>query len=158
MKKKKSCFVKSKARKIKHNFGSSKQHVQDFKQNNETEDDDSKQAVMKENNNPNTTTKEKSPNFKPPFVVDILTQDICCDQESVQSPTCSTATFLGGWESGAGGWANTPENWVCVFQACSTEGGADFFVNRRLLGQVVSSLFRDLASEFSAAKNCGREY
>jgi hypothetical protein len=165
MKKKKSSFVKSKATKTKHNFGSTMQNMQDIKkrlgavENNETEDDDSKQAVMrKENDDPNTTTKHENPNLAPHFVVDLLTKEICCDQESVQSPACSTATFLGGWESGAGGWANTPENWARVFQARSTEGGADFFVDRRALGQVVSSLFRDLASEFSAAKNSGREY
>jgi hypothetical protein len=114
----------------------------------ETEDDNSKQAVMKENEDPN-----ENPNFAPPFVVDLLTQENGCDQQSVQSPSCSTATFLGGWESS--GWTNTSENWVRLFQACSTEGGADCFVDKRALGEVASSLFRDLTSEFSAAKNCG---
>jgi hypothetical protein len=160
-KKKKSCFVvKSKARtKAKHTIASIMQHRHaDFKQSlaaaEETEeDDDSKQAVMrKENDNPNTTTEDKNPNFAPPFVVDFLAQD----QESVQSPSCSTATFLGGWESG--GWTNTPENWVRILQARSTEGGADLFVDRHALGEVASSLFRDLASEFVAAKKCGNEF
>jgi hypothetical protein len=73
---------------------------------------------MKENEDPN-----ENPNFAPPFVVGLLTQENGCDQQSVQSPSCSTATFLGGWE--LGGWTNTPENWVRLFQACSTEGGAD---------------------------------
>jgi hypothetical protein len=84
-KKKKSSFVKSKATKMKHNFGSTMQNMQDIKkrlgavENNETEDDDSKQAVMrKENDDPNTTTKHENPNLAPHFVVDLLTKEICC--------------------------------------------------------------------------------
>jgi hypothetical protein len=151
-KKKKSCMVKAKAKRTKHTIGTIMQQRNEFQlqlaEEEEAEDDDSKQAVMKENKDPN-----ENPNFAPPFVVDLMTQENGCDQQSVQSPSCSTATFLGGWESG--GWTNTPENWVRIFQARSTEGGADFFVDKRALGEVVSSLFRDLTSEFSAAKNCG---
>jgi hypothetical protein len=152
MKMKKSCFPKSKTRKAKHTIESIMQHnMHDFKPAESTEeDDDSKQAVMRENDDPNTTYTHENPNFAPPFVVDLLTQEIECDQDSVHSPSaCSTATFLRGWE--AGGWTNTPDKWVRVFQARSTEGGADIFVDRRAIGD----LFRDLASEFSAAKNCG---
>jgi hypothetical protein len=136
------------------------QHTNELKKSlvveEETEDDDSKQAVMKENKDPNATNRTEHPDFAPPFVVDFLTQGNGCDQESVQSTYGSTSTFLGGWE--LGGWMNTPENWVHLFQARSTEGGTDFFVDRRTLGEVASSLFRDLTSEFSAAKNYGREY
>jgi hypothetical protein len=118
----------------------------------ETEDDDSKEAVIKENEDPNATNKNENPDFAPPFVVDFLTQGNGCDQESVQFPSNSTATFLGGWE--LGGWKNNPENWVCLFQARSMGGGADFFVDRHALGEVATSLSRDLTSEFSATKKC----
>jgi hypothetical protein len=151
------CLVKSKAKRAKHTIRSIMQHMNEFKQSlavdEETEDDDSKQAVMKENEDVNTANKNENPNFAKPFVVDLLMQENGCDQEPVQSPSCSTATFLGGWESGE--WTNTPENWVCLFQACSmVEGGEDFFVNRCALGEVASSLFTDLTSEFSATKSC----
>jgi hypothetical protein len=145
----KFCLVKLKAKRAKHTIGSIMQHRNDFKQSlavyKETEDDDSKQAVLKANRDPNATNKDENPNFSPPFVVDLLTQENGCDQESVQSPLCSTATFLGGWE--LGGWANTPTNWVHVFPASSMEGGTDFFVNRHALGEAASSLFRDLTIE-----------
>ncbi len=157
---KKSCDPISKAKVVKHTFGSSVvQHMQKLKGSLAArtliEELDENKAATKENKEPTTNENEI---LTPPFVVDLLTKEICCDQESVQSPACSTATFLGGWESGAGGWANTPENWVRVFQARSTEGGADFFVDRRALGEVASSLFRDLASEFVAAKKCGNKF
>jgi hypothetical protein len=59
------------------------------------------------------------------------------EEQSIQSSSqCSTATNLGGRESG--GRTNTPDNWTCVFQACSMEGGAAFFVDRCALGEVAS--------------------
>jgi hypothetical protein len=154
--------VKSKARKVKHTIGSIMQHWRDLKQtlatSDQTEDNRKKPAAEMENKDPNAITEEKTQETGPPFVVDLLTQLTqqelgTSDEESTQSPSCSTATFLGGWESG--GWTNTPENWVRVFQARSTEGGADFFVDRRGLGEVASVLFRDLTSEFSATEKLG---
>jgi hypothetical protein len=76
------------------------------------------------------------------------------EEELIHSPSqYNTATNLGGWE--LGGWRNTPNNWIHVFQALSTEGGADFFVDRHALGEVASSLLRELTSQKSAAKNSG---
>jgi hypothetical protein len=81
----------------------------------------------------------------PPFVFDLLTQENGCRDESIQSSMqCSTATNIGGWE--LGGWTNTPESWIHVFQARSTGVGA------RALGEVAVSLFRELTSQKSAAK------
>jgi hypothetical protein len=79
-KKKKSCSVKSKAKRAKHTTGSIMQERNEFKQHlavdEETEDDNSKKAVMKENEDPN-----ENPNFALPF--DLLTQENGCDQLSV---------------------------------------------------------------------------
>jgi hypothetical protein len=66
---------------------------------------------------------------------------------------CSTATNLGGWELGR--QMNTAKNWICVFQALSTEREADFFVDRHALGEVTTSCFRELPSQNSAAKQFG---
>jgi hypothetical protein len=79
-------------------------------------------------------------------------------EESIQSTSqWSTATNLRGWEPG--GWTSTPKQLIHVFEARSTEGGADCFVDRHaLLGEVASltsSLFRELTSQKSAAKQFG---
>ncbi len=88
-----------------------------------------------------------------PFLVDLLTQE-GNEEELIQSPLQGcTATNLGGWE--LRGWTNTPKNWIRVFQAHSTEGGADDFVDRRVLGEVASSLFRELTSEKSDTEKAG---
>jgi hypothetical protein len=77
-KKTKSCLVKSRAKRAKHTIGLIMQQRNEFKQHlaveDETEDDNSKQAVLKENEDPN-----ENPNFAPPFVVDLLTQENGCD-------------------------------------------------------------------------------
>jgi hypothetical protein len=55
------------------------------------------------------------------------------------------------WMMGIGGWTNTHENLVRVFEAPrSTEGRADFLVDRRALREVASSLFRVLTTQKSA--------
>jgi hypothetical protein len=38
------------------------------------------------------------------------------------------------------------------------EGGADFYVDRDMLGEVDTLLLRDLTTQKSATKKCGREY
>jgi hypothetical protein len=108
----------------------------------------------KENDDPNATNKNENQNLTPPFVVDLLTQE-GYEEESIQSPSQhSTATNLGGWE--LGGWMNTPDNWIHVIQVCSTDGGgADTFVDRHALGEVASSLFRELTSQKSTVEKCG---
>jgi hypothetical protein len=64
-----------------------------------------------------------------PFAADLLIQE-GYEEESIQSRSQGSIarTNLGGWE--LGGWTNTPGNWIHMIQACSTEGGADIFVDR----------------------------
>jgi hypothetical protein len=113
-----------------------------------------KLKAEKENDDPNATTKTKKQNLTPPFVVDLLMQDVYDEEELIQFPSqCSTATNLGGLELGE--WTNRPGNWIHLFQARSTEGGADFYVNRSVLGEVALSLFREVTSQKSAAKKFG---
>jgi hypothetical protein len=44
-----------------------------------------------------------------------------------------------------------------MFQACSTEGGVDFYVDRHALGEMAALLFRDLTSQKSVAEKSGGE-
>jgi hypothetical protein len=75
------------------------------------EEDKIKMAAKKEKEDPNLTTENEDPDLMPPFVVDLLTHEDRCGEESIQSSIqCSTATNLGGW--GSGGWMNTPKNWI----------------------------------------------
>ena len=81
----------------------------------------------------------------PPFVVDLLTQE-------ENSPAPLHGDF---WATGR------PDQWTRVFQARSTEGGMDFYVDQEALREVAGSLLRDLNSENtekSAAEKSGREY
>jgi hypothetical protein len=156
--KKKSCVVKAKAKVVKHTLGPIFEHRKEFKRSLTMKDlkqaNKEKVKAEKENDDPNATNKNKKQNLTPPFVVDLMTQEGFDEQESILSPShCSTATNLGGWE--AGGWTNTPRNWIRLFQARSTEGGADFYVDRSALGEVALSLFREVTSEKSAAKKSG---
>ncbi len=88
-------MAKSKAKRTKHTIATITQQRTErqlqLAVEEEAEDDDSKQAMMKENEDPN-----ENANFAPSFVVNLMTQENGgCDQQSVQSPSCSTATFLG---------------------------------------------------------------
>jgi hypothetical protein len=91
----------------------------------------------------------------PPFVLDLLTQeDHGNNEDSIQSLSeeGSTATII----VGIGEWAmSRPNQWTHVFQACSTEGGADFYMDRHALGEVATSWLRDLTSQKSAAEKSG---
>jgi hypothetical protein len=97
------------------------------------EDEDEEEAATKENKEPTSNENEI---LTPPFLVDLLTQeDRGSDEDSIQSPSeeGSTATNI----VGIGEWAtNRPNQWTHVFQAGSTEGGADFYVDRHVLGEV----------------------
>ncbi len=98
--------------------------------------------ASKQNEEPTTNENEI---LSPPFVVDLLTQE----ENSLQPPTEEL-------------WATSrPDQWTRVFQARSTEGGMDFYVDQWALREVASSLLRDLTTEESqksAAKKSGREY
>jgi hypothetical protein len=77
MKQKKSCFVKSKMKVVKHMVGLIVQHMQGFKRsramNVQKEEDEEKVAEKKENDHPNLTKKNKNQDLTLPFVVDLLT-------------------------------------------------------------------------------------
>ena len=112
----------------------------------QVKEDAEKVMEMKENEDPNLTNKNGIGDLTPPFVVDLLTQEDGGGDESIQSSgQGSTATYLGGWETG--GWTSSAESWIRVVQARSTEGGADFFVDRHALGKVALSLFRELTTQ-----------
>ncbi len=121
--KKKSCVVKAKAKVVKHTLGPIFEHRKEFKRSLTMKDlkqaNKEKVKAEKENDDPNATNKNKKQNLTPPFVVDLLMQEVYDEQELIQSPSqCSTATNLGGWE--LGGWTNTPKTWISVFQARSS--------------------------------------
>jgi hypothetical protein len=162
VKKKKSCIVKSKPRVTKHTvLGSIANHMKEIKKGFvppvRKEEEEEKVPAMKENEDPNSRKENEIGDFTPPFVVDLLTQEGGVDDESNQSTMqCSTATNLGGWETG--GWTNSPDTWVRVFQARSTEDGADFFVDRRALGEVAVSLFRELTSQTEPRKTAAENF
>jgi hypothetical protein len=103
---------------------------------------DKNMAATKKNKEPTTNENEF---LTPPFVVDLLTQE----DHSLEPPPKD-------W------WATTgPNQWTRLFQARSTEGGMDFYVDQGALREVVGSLLRDLTtkkSAKSAAEKCGREY
>jgi hypothetical protein len=147
-KKKKSCYPVSKAKVVKHAFGSSVvQHMQKLKGSLAArtliEELDENKAATKENKEPTTNENEI---LTPPFVVDLLTQQ---EDHSLEPPPED-------W------WAtNGPDQWTRVFQARSTEGGMDFYVDQGALREVAGSLLKDLTTENSAksaAEKCGREY
>ena len=105
---------------------------------------DEDEVEANENGEP-TTNKNENDILTPPFVVDLITQE-----ENSHAPLCGDF-----WATGR------PDQWTRVFQARSTEGGMDFFVDQRALREVAGSLLRDLTSENSeksAAEKCGREY
>ena len=151
VKKQKSCIVKSKRAVTKHTVGSIAKHMKELKKSVvvtpvQVKEDAEKVMEMKENEDPNLTNKNGIEDLTPPFVVDLLTQEDGGGEESIQSSgQGSTATYVGGWETG--GWTSSHESWVRVFQARSTEGGADFFVDRHALGKVALSLFRELTTQ-----------
>jgi hypothetical protein len=145
-KRKKKCCPKSKAKVAKHTFGSLMQHMQEIKESLGTrpsfEKIEKNPEASKQNEEPTTNENEI---LSPPFVVDLLTQE----ENSLQPPTEEL-------------WATSrPDQWTRVFQARSTEGGMDFYVDQWALREVASSLLRDLTTEESqksAAKKSGREY
>jgi hypothetical protein len=162
VKKQKSCVVKSKPRVVKHMVGSIANHMQEIKKGFVTpvqkEEEEEKVPAMKENKDPNSRKENEIGDFMPPpFVVDLLTQEGGVDDESNQSTMqCSTATNLGGWETG--GWTNSPDTWVRVFQACSTEDGADFSLDTCALGELAFSLFRELTSQTELQKTAAENF
>jgi hypothetical protein len=147
----KSHSVKSTLKRVKHTVGSLMQHMQECKgtlaMNAKREDEDKEEATTKDNKEPSSNENKF---LTLPFVVDLLTQeDHGSDQDSIQSPSKegSTATII----VGIGEWAmSRPNQWTHVFQACSTEGGADFYVDRHELGEVAASLLRDLTLQETA--------
>jgi hypothetical protein len=158
---KKSCLAKAKAKAgVKHTLGTINEKKRNATIKDLKELHKEKGTAEKENEGrSNATNKNENQNLIPQFVVDLLTQDEACEEEEESNPSpCSTATHLGGWGL-AGGWADPTDNcWIRVFQARTTEGGADFFVDGRALGDVAATLFRDLTSQKSAAEKSGREY
>jgi hypothetical protein len=131
-KKKKSCCPKSKAKVAKHTFGSLIQHMHEFKESLATrpsfDEIENNKEASKENEEPTTNENEI---LSPPFVVDLLTQE----ESSVQPATEEL-------------WATSrPDQWTRVFQARSTEGGMDYYVDQEALREVASSLLRDLTTE-----------
>ena len=148
-KKRKSCCPKSKTKVYKQTFGTLLQHMQEIKGSLTTntarlEVLDEGEVATKENEEP-TTNKNENDILTPPFVVDLLTQE-----ENSLAPLHGDF-----WATGR------PDQWTRVFQAHSTEGGMDFYVDQEALREVAGSLLRDLNSantEKSAADTCGREY
>jgi hypothetical protein len=156
---KKSCLVKAKAKvEVKHTLATINEMKRSPTMKDLKELQKEKRTAEKENDGPNATNKNEKQNLLPQFVVDLLTQEDAYEQEEEESnpSPCSTATHLGGW--GSGEWEHPTDNWIRVFQARTTEGGADFFVDGRALGDVAATLFRDLTSQKSAAEKSGREY
>ncbi len=105
---------------------------------------DKGEVETKENEEP-TTNKNENDILTPPFVVNLLTQE-----ENSLAPLHGDF-----WATGR------PNQWTRVFQARSTEGGMDFYVDQEALREVAGSLLRDLNSENtekSAAEKSGREY
>jgi hypothetical protein len=140
---KKSCYPISKAKVVKHAFGSLMQHMHELKRSvgdtTVVEELDKSNAATKENTEPAVNEDEI---LTQPFVVDLLTQE----DRSVEPPPEN-------WWGTAG-----PNQWTRVFQARSTEEGMDLYVDQEALREVAGSLLRDLTTEKSAAENCGREY
>jgi hypothetical protein len=151
-KKSKKCALKRSPTMGQHTFASLGKYMQDIKRDLPTdvavEEVDEDAATEKENKYP---TENENEILTPPFVVDLLTQ---VENREIDDDEKSTATIF----VGMGGWATRPDPWTRVFQARSTEGGMDFFVDQRALGEVAGSLLRDLTTQKSAAEKCGREY
>jgi hypothetical protein len=150
-KKSKKSVVKSRPTEVKHTFASLRKHMQEIKvglANSSTlEVVDEDEPTTKENKDPSTNENKI---LTPPFVVDLLTQ---VENREIDDGESVESIFVG-----MGGWTARPDPWTRVFQARSTEGGMDFFVDQQALGEVAGSLLRDLAGQKSAAKKCGREY
>jgi hypothetical protein len=146
MKKIKSCYPTSKAKVVKHTFGSIMQHMQELKGGLSTrtivKELDETKAATKENEAP-TTNENENDILTPPFVVDLLTQE----EHSLEPPRED-------W------WAtNGPDpQWTRIFQARATEGGMDLYVEQGALKEVAGSLLRDLTTEKSDAEKSVREY
>jgi hypothetical protein len=142
VKKTKSRGVKSSPKVVKHTIASLRKHVQEFKAS-QKEDDDENERAGNENKEP-TTNDNKI--LTEPLVVDLMTQE----NRSVESPSEneeSTATVI----VGMGEWSTSRDDrWTRVFQARSTEGGMDFYVDTEALGEVAGSLLRDLTTQRSA--------
>jgi hypothetical protein len=145
-KKKKSCCSKSKAKVAKHTFISLMHHMQELKESlsSRTSIEEIEKNKTPSNNYEEPTTN-KDEILSPPFIVDLLTQE----ETLLQAPTKEL-------------WATSrPDQWTRVFQARSTEGEMDFYVDQGALKEVAGCLLRELTtkkSEKSAAKKSGREY
>jgi hypothetical protein len=130
-KKKKSCYPISKAKVVKHGFGSLKQHMHELKGSvgatTIVEELEESNAATKENTEP-AVNEDKI--LTQPFVVDLLTQE---DRPLEPPPE--------NWWGTAG-----PNQWTRVFQARSTEEGLDLWVDQEALREVAGSLLRDLTT------------
>jgi hypothetical protein len=92
---------------------------------------DENKAATKENTEP---TMNENEILTPPFVVDLLTQE----DHSLKPPPED-------WWATAG-----PDQWTCMFQACSTEGRMHLYIDQVALREVAGSLLRDLTTKKSA--------
>jgi hypothetical protein len=147
--------LKSSPTVVKHTFSSLRKHLQAVKGSlpkySATEEVDEDETTTKENEPP---TKNENEILTPPFVVDLFTQEENRDIGFTDDDGSTATIFVGE----GGGWTSRPDPWTRVFQARSTEGGMDFYVDQEALGGVAGALLRDLTRQKSAAKNCGREY
>jgi hypothetical protein len=150
-KKLKKSVVKSSPTVVKHTFASLRKHMQEIKgglsSSTTLEVVDEDESRTKENKDPATKENEM---LTPPSVIDLLTQ---VENREIDDEESTATIFVG-----TGGWTTRPDPWTRVFQARSTEGGMDFYVDQQALGEVAGSLLRDLTHQKSAAEKCGREY
>ena len=128
--KKEKQVVKVTPKFVKHRCRSMREHMKELKgsmERNCEKERNGEEADGITENKPDEIEDET-----PPFVVDLLTQE---DPDADEETIGSTETI----RVGIGGWENTrPTQWRCVFQARSTDGGANFFVDLGALGEVAA--------------------